>query len=269
MNWLAYISRSARMRRHVLLGSAALGLHIAVLGPVLMLRLERIAPVRTERISFDIVEVAKPEPSSPGHAAEPAMRAPPPQSSELPEPAAKNSQVKPEKTNLPEVPDLPEVSVPEVTLQPSTRQGVILRPAPTRPPANPSHITGGQIGSDVQLALRSVFCRDMTEWQRQDAGCDSVEAAREQYAPLYEATPLSDYQRIQEIYAAQLASTRRQGQVEAFLTRNNGVPATMPGGIDNQIFMPARPATQGALERIRRGQKPDWEEAVRRAHGTD
>ena len=263
MNWLASPLRSARTRRYVLLVGAALSLHILVLGPVLMLRLERTFAEKEMRISFDIVALETSQTLRPSKEAEPVVSDPPLQSSRPVDPDVAKPLAKPE---------MAEVKVPAVTAPPRAPQAVISLPSPTHVPASPPgspRPAGRQIGSAEQFALRAIFCRDMTDWQRQDAGCDRVEAARQQFAPLYDATPLSDYQRIQETYAAQLASARGQGGVESFMARNNGVPDRMPGGIDNRIFIEPRPSTQGALERIRRDQKPDWEDAVRRAHGTD
>lgn len=125
----------------------------------------------------------------------------------------------------------------------------------------------------VRQALAKVFCPDMKQDQRRQAGCDDqseAERSRSVWAP----PSVNTQNLIDDVYQRQLVRTANsESFIEQMIARNGDVTKTMFGNIavagplDNTAFMERRDKGAADRDKIAAGQTPSWEADIRRSHG--
>ena len=242
------------MRKRLVVFAASVACHVIVFGMVSSKTFSRtIVPSPLS------VEIFLPEPL-PDLAApavpEPAL--PPPPIVSPPEPIERpprREETRHAQTEATVDQTLRENDNPSPTTEAPARtpQRVQQQALPPRAPQGPSR---------EQAAVRSILCLRLKGQDRVRYGCPS---APENVQQGWAEASTQVTKEISERYVASLASKDlKSTYFERWQARNDVIPLTMPGGIDNGIFAESDGRDPSA-ERIRQGQRPYWDAEYRRA----
>lgn len=128
----------------------------------------------------------------------------------------------------------------------------------------PSYQHNSPLGGAEHNALSAIMSHRLSEKQKLELGCNLNSQSKPR---TWSQLPEDDSIRVNEMFNALLAkSDRKDSYFELMMDRNANIPSTLPGGpdgIDNKIFLD-RLDRDPDVERIRNGQKPSWEDDLRR-----
>ncbi len=256
------------LRTRAAQAALSVGGHVLVLGGLLLANPWRQAPVLPEPpLIVDLITLTVAEEKKTEEAPAPGRPSPPPP---VPKPAPKPAAVsKPAPAPARKPPnDRPPAS--EIILAPMDAPGSADTPDSGDTTAPAPYPGAAGVDPAVGQAIAALFCRRMDEDERYAAGCAEQPAIDPFERPPAIAMLTPEERRIQAIRTQQLARTAGYGNfLEWYLAHEAVIPKTLPGGIDNSIFMDRKDEATMQQERLARGGTPDWAADIARAHGQE
>nr|WP_321441963.1 hypothetical protein [uncultured Hyphomonas sp.] len=237
--------------------------HVLVLGGLLLANPWRQAPILPEPplivdlVTFTVAEEKEKKASdvpAPGRPTTPPPEPAPP--APAPQPSRKPAAESPPASDI----ILEPLETPAVDAPPDGGSGIAAAPGPGASGVDPA----------VGQAIAALICRRMDEDERYAAGCAEQPTIDPFERPPAIALLPPEERRIQAIRTQQLARTAGYGNfLEWYLEHDAAIPKTLPGGIDNSIFMDRKDEATMQQERLMRGGTPDWAADIARAHGQE